>query len=218
MIKFENVFVKYGSIPVLSNVNVSIGKGDFVYLAGQSGAGKSSFLKLIYMDILPESGIVHVAGFRSDTIKKKQVPLLRRQLGIVFQDFRLLRDRNVYDNIAFALFVTGTRRKDVVRKKVLKVLSDVGLSHKRHKMPYELSGGEQQRVVIARALINEPFVILADEPTGNLDFENSQEIMKLIMQINENGTAVLMATHDQQVVAKYQKRVLRIENGQISDE
>jgi cell division transport system ATP-binding protein len=170
----------------------------------------------MYFDLFPSTGVVSVAGYKSSTITKRQVPLLRRRLGIVFQDFKLLEDRNVYDNVAFALFVTNTRRSEI-KKRALHSLADVGLSHKRNQMPYELSGGEQQRVVIARALVNEPIVLLADEPTGNLDPTSSAEIMELLMKINMRGTAVLMATHNYDLVKKYPARIVQIKEGKLQE-
>ena len=186
MIELNNVYVDYNGKSSVAGVSLRINPGEFVYLLGPSGAGKSTLLKLLYMDILPTRGEIKIGEFESKTLKKKEIPFLRRQLGIVFQDFRLLRDRSVYDNIAFALMVTDTHKLDIP-KKVMKALAEVGLSNKKNRMPYELSGGEQQRVVIARALVNDPIVILADEPTGNLDPETSMEIMQLLMKINEKA-------------------------------
>ncbi|NUM82377.1 ATP-binding cassette domain-containing protein, partial [bacterium] len=160
-------------------------------------------------------GNITIGEFSSRDVKKREIPYLRRQLGIVFQDFRLLRDRNVYDNIAFALVVTDTPKNEMP-KKVMRALAEVGLSNKKNRMPFELSGGEQQRVVIARALVNEPMVILADEPTGNLDPDTSMEIMMLLQKINSEGTAIIMATHDYEIVKKIPKRIIRIEKGKIS--
>jgi cell division transport system ATP-binding protein len=186
--------------------------GEFVYLVGPSGAGKSSVLKVIYMDILPQSGHVIVGGFNSLTLKRKQIPFLRRKLGIIFQDFKLLPDRNIFENVAFALRVTNRSKQDIKRK-VLRVLADVGLSHKRDKMPFQLSWGEQQRVAIARALINEPIVLLADEPTGNLDPVAAEDIMQLLEKINSRGTAVLMATHDYRQVRGSRRKTVKIDKG-----
>jgi cell division transport system ATP-binding protein len=214
VIAFQNVVVEYQGRTSLDDVSLSIDPGEFVYILGMSGAGKSTLLKLLYMDLLPTRGTITIGEFSSANIKKKEIPFLRRQLGIVFQDFRLLRDRSVYDNIAFALMVTETPKNEIP-KKVMKVLAEVGLSNKKNRMPYELSGGEQQRVVIARALVNDPIVILADEPTGNLDPETSIEIMQLLLKINETGTAVIMATHDRHVVQEIPKRIIRMEKGKI---
>lgn len=215
MIELNNVYVDYNGKSSVAGVSLKINPGEFVYLLGPSGAGKSTLLKLLYMDILPTRGEIKIGEFESKTLKKKEIPFLRRQLGIVFQDFRLLRDRSVYDNIAFALMVTDTHKLDIP-KKVMKALAEVGLSNKKNRMPYELSGGEQQRVVIARALVNDPIVILADEPTGNLDPETSMEIMQLLMKINEKGTAIIMATHDHEIVKKIPKRIIRMIEGTLA--
>jgi cell division transport system ATP-binding protein len=212
MIQLSNVTAKYPGGEGIELVSLTVEPGEFVYLVGPSGAGKSSVLKVIYRDIIPQSGHVVVGGFSSLTFKKKQIPFLRRKLGIIFQDFKLLMDRNVFENVAFTLRVTHTRGVEIKRK-VLRVLAEVGLSHKRLKMPYQLSGGEQQRVAIARALVNEPIVLLADEPTGNLDPEAAEEIMQLIEKINAKGTAILMATHDFRLVRAQRRKVIKIEKG-----
>lgn len=216
MITLDKVSVEYRGKTAVHGVSLHIEPGEFVYLLGPSGAGKSTLLKLFYMDVLPTTGKLTIGEFQSGNIRKKEIPYLRRQLGIVFQDFRLLRDRSVYDNIAFALTVTETPKVDVP-KKVMRALAEVGLSNKKNRMPYELSGGEQQRVVIARALVNDPIILIADEPTGNLDPETRMEIMQLLLRINEKGTAVLMATHDHEMVKKIPKRIIRIEHGVIVD-
>lgn len=212
MIQLSNVVAKYPGGEGLELVNLTMEPGEFIYLVGPSGAGKSSVLKVIYLDIFPQSGHVVVNGYNSLTIKKRQIPFLRRKLGIIFQDFKLLTDRNVFENVAFALQVTGTRRQEIKRR-VLRVLAEVGLSHKRNKMPHQLSGGEQQRVAIARALVNEPIVLLADEPTGNLDPAAAEDIMQLIERINSKGTAILMATHDYRLVRHHRRKVIKIEKG-----
>lgn len=212
MIQLSNVTAKYAGGEGLELVNLMVEPGEFVYLVGPSGAGKSSVLKVIYMDILPQSGHVIVGGFNSLTLKRKQIPYLRRKLGIIFQDFKLLPDRNVFENVAFALRVTNRSNQDIKRK-VLRVLADVGLSHKRDKMLFQLSGGEQQRVAIARALINEPIVLLADEPTGNLDPSAAEDIMQLLEKINSKGTAVLMATHDYRLVRGSRRKTVKIDKG-----
>lgn len=216
VIEFNNVTVAYDYEPVLNKVNFSLENGEFVYLIGHTGAGKSSFLRLIYRDLLPDTGTVHVADMNVNTISDKKVPYLRRRLGIVFQDFQLLPDRTVYENVAFALEVTG-QKKSYIKQRVLEVLGLVGLSHKRKNMPNDLSGGEQQRVVIARALANEPRILLADEPTGNLDPSASGEIMDLLRQINNRGMAVLMVTHDYDTVKKFPYKTLKLENGEIKE-
>ncbi|MDW7680658.1 MAG: cell division ATP-binding protein FtsE [bacterium] len=212
MIELSNVKALYPGGEGLELVTVSVKPGEFVYLIGPSGAGKSSVLKLIYMDIKPQSGFVRVNGFNSLNIKKKQIPLLRRKLGIIFQDFKLLTDRSVFDNVAFTLNVTNSRQRDIKRK-VLRVLAEVGLRHKENKMPSELSGGEQQRVAIARALVNEPIILLADEITGNLDPLSEEDIISLLEKIHAKGTAILMATHDNRLVRGKNRKIIRIEKG-----
>ena len=216
MIDLRDVTVSFDGQVVLDRLNLSIRDGEFVYLVGATGAGKSSLLRLLYMDLKPDSGTVSVLDYDSTTTKAQEIPRLRRRLGIVFQDFRLLEDRDVFENVAFALYVTDTRRSDI-KKKVFHSLSDVGVSHKRNQMPHELSGGEQQRVVIARALVNSPSLLLADEPTGNLDPGTSAEIMELLKKINMRGTAVLMGTHNYDLVRKYPARVIQLKDGKLID-
>lgn len=216
VINFSNVSVTYDHRTVLNNIDFSLDNGEFSYLIGQTGAGKSSFLRLIYRDLVPDSGRVQVADFDVTSISNKEIPYLRRKLGIVFQDFQLLPDRSVYENVAFSMKVTGAK-SSYVKQRVLEVLGMVGLSHKRKNMPEDLSGGEQQRVVIARSLANEPRIMLADEPTGNLDPEASASIMELLEKINNRGMAVLMVTHDYDTVKQYPYRTLKLENGQISE-
>lgn len=199
MVEFHNVSVWFGDNLVFKDLNFLVPDGKFVFITGPTGSGKSTLLRLIYMDIFPNRGRVVVGKFDSRTIKRRQIPYLRRRLGIVFQDFKLLEDRNVFENVAFALYVTGAKRKEVNRK-VLMALAEVGLSHKKNSMPDELSGGEQQRVAIARAIVNEPFLLLADEPTGNLDPETSKEIIELLRKINLRGTSVIVATHNYSIV------------------
>lgn len=214
VISFENVTVRFEGRPILDDVNFRLESGEFMYLIGPTGAGKSSFLKLIYRDILPASGTVRVTDQNVTLIKNRKVPYLRRNLGIVFQDFQLLPDRNVYDNVAFALEVTGARRA-FIKQRVLEVLSMVGLSHRKLAMPDDLSGGEQQRVVIARSLANEPRILLADEPTGNLDPDTSRDIMELLQQINNRGMAVLMVTHHYDLVREFPARTVKINRGRL---
>ncbi len=216
IIRMTNVQMRYPNGEGLKRVNLSVEQGEFVFLVGPSGAGKSTVLKLIYMAERPTQGQVQVGQYNSAKITRRDIPYLRRQLGIIFQDFRLLDDRNVFENVAFALRVIGKRKKDIKRR-VLKVLADVGISHKRYQMPYELSGGEQQRVAIARALANEPFVLLADEPTGNLDPVTANEVMMLLEAINLKGTAVVMATHNYDLVKRFKHRVVRLEGGVTQD-
>ena len=214
MIDLHDVTVSFDGQSVLDRVRFSMKSGEFVYLVGQTGAGKSSLLRLLYMDLKPDTGRVRVAGFDTSSMKQKEVPFLRRRIGIVFQDFKLLEDRDVYENVAFALYVTNTRRAEV-KKRVLLALADVGLSHKKLQMPNELSGGEQQRVVIARALVNSPPLLLADEPTGNLDPSSSNEIRELLQKINMRGTAILMATHNYDVVKRFPSRIIQLKEGKI---
>jgi cell division transport system ATP-binding protein len=216
MIELKDVTVSFDGQVILDRLNLSIKDGEFVYLVGATGAGKSSLLRLLYMDLKPESGTVAVLDYDSITTRASEIPHLRRKLGIVFQDFKLLEDRDVFENVAFALYVTNSRRSDI-KKRVFHALSDVGVSHKRNQMPHELSGGEQQRVVIARALVNTPSILLADEPTGNLDPGASAEIMELIRKINMRGTAVLMATHNYELVRKYPARVIQLKDGKLVD-
>ena len=216
MVKLSNVCVSFNQQLVLDHVNLEIKAGEFVSLVGTTGTGKSTLLRLLYMDLIPDSGSVSVGKFLSGTISSKKIPLLRRKLGVVFQDFKLLEDRSVYDNVAFSLYVTNARIADI-KKKVLNVLANVGLSHKRNSMPHQLSGGEQQRVAIARALVNEPILLLADEPTGNLDPTTSLDILKLLKDINTQGTAVLMATHNYDLVRKAQGRIVQIKDRKVFD-
>lgn len=214
VIQMLNVSVAYNGTPVLNDINFSLETGEFCYVIGKTGAGKSSFLKLLYKDVTPIKGMVRVADFDVSNLPSKKIPYLRRRLGVVFQDFQLLPDRNVFDNVAFALRVTG-HKKRFIKQRVIEVLGLVGLSHKRKAMPNDLSGGEKQRVVIARALANEPRLLLADEPTGNLDPEASSSIMELLHQINNRGMSVLMVTHDYDVIRKFPNRTVQIENGSL---
>lgn len=214
MIHFYNVTTRYKDNIALSNVTFSIAKGEFVYVIGSSGAGKSTLLKLIYREILPDSGSLTVAEFDSEKFKKRHLYKLRRKVGIVFQDFKLLPDRNVFENIAFVLKVTGVRSSRI-KTRVEKVLREVGLTDKTNKYPNELSGGEQQRVAIARALINEPYILVADEPTGNLDSDVSKEIIELLLKINRRGTAIMMATHDYNLIQAYPNRTLKVHHGEV---
>jgi len=202
---------------VLSDVNLEIEKGEFAYLIGKTGSGKSSLLKMLYGDVELGEGEATVAGFNMRTLSTKQIPHLRRKLGIVFQDFQLLTDRSVNANLYFVLKATGWNDKNIMHSKIAEVLDKVGLSTKGFKMPHELSGGEQQRVVIARALLNDPELILADEPTGNLDPETSEGIMRLLFEISGNGRAVLMATHNYMLIEKFPARILKCDNGKLID-
>ena len=209
MISFINVDIELNKKPVFQNLNLTIEPGELVYIVVKSGSGKTTLLKSLYMDIRPKKGEIRVAGFSSHTIKKRQIPLLRRKLGIIFQDFRLLEDRNVYDNLAFVLQVTGTKEK-LIKEKVMHALESVSLEHAAKLMPLGLSGGEQQRISIARALVREPLVILADEPTGNLDPDTSLEILEYLKRINQKGIIVLIGTHDYELVRHSPFRTLQI--------
>jgi cell division transport system ATP-binding protein len=199
IIKLNNIDIFQQKHLVLSNVNLHIDKGDFVWLIGQTGSGKSSLLKVIYGDLAVKVGTGHACGYDLDKITDKDIPFLRRKLGIVFQDFQLLTDRTVEQNLQFVMRATGWTDPKLIADRTLDVLEKVGLRSKLKKMPHELSGGEQQRVVIARALLNDPEIILADEPTGNLDPDTSEEIVLLLKQISQSGTAVVIATHDYQM-------------------
>jgi len=200
---------------VLSNINIKIHEGEFVYLIGKTGSGKSSLLKMLYADLPLREGEAKIAGYDLKTIKHKEIPLLRRKIGIVFQDFQLLIDRSVNENLLFVMKATGWKNMNEMQSRLQDVLSKVGLGTKGFKMPHQLSGGEQQRVVIARALINNPDIILADEPTGNLDPETSEEIIQLLLDISKSGKAVLTATHDYSLFTRFPARTLKCENGDI---
>lgn len=202
---------------ILSNINFDIKKGEFVYLVGKTGSGKSSLLKTLYADIPLRLGTISIADFKIKNIKAKDVPYLRRKLGIIFQDFELFNDRSVAENLEFVMKATGWKDRSKIKKKIAEVLMQVGLGSVSTKMPFQLSGGEQQRVVIARALLNEPSILLADEPTGNLDPEVSQGIFNLFKQINKSGTAVLMATHDFKLLEANPNRVLTCSEGKLTD-
>ncbi|PSQ90226.1 MAG: cell division ATP-binding protein FtsE [Bacteroidetes bacterium QS_8_64_10] len=201
-----------GRRSVFDDVSVSVNQGEMVYLIGQTGSGKSTLLRLLYMDVEPDEGSVRVGDYRSSSISDRDVPYLRRSLGVVFQDFQLLTDRNVYENVAFSLYVTG-KSGSAVKQRVMKVLARVGLSHKQRRYPHELSGGEQQRVAIARAIINDPWILLADEPTGNLDPAVADEIQQLLLSLHKQGMTLFMATHDYRIVKKYPARTLALMKG-----
>jgi cell division transport system ATP-binding protein len=219
MIQFFHVYKAYpGDPPALSDINLNVDKGEFVFLTGPSGAGKTTLLKLIFCAEKATGGQILVGGRNIARIRESAVPYLRRNIGVVFQDFKLLHRRTVLDNVAFTLDVLGVPRSEA-RQRVMKMLKLVGLEHKADALPVRLSGGEQQRVVIARALVNDPTILLADEPTGNLDPALSVEIMDLLCDVNVRGTTVLVATHDSTILERYPKRTVRIERGQVvSDE
>ncbi|MBU1011315.1 MAG: ATP-binding cassette domain-containing protein [Bacteroidetes bacterium] len=215
IVAFNNVSIFQKRNLVLSSVNLTIEKGEFVYLIGKTGSGKSSLLKTMYAELPVIDGMAFVAGYDLRSMKSSQVPFLRRKLGIVFQDFQLLEDRTVDENLAFVLKATGWKDKAKIEERINQVLEEVDLFTKGYKMPHQLSGGEQQRVAIARALLNKPGIILADEPTGNLDPETSNGIMKLLMSISEAGQAVLMATHNYNLIHKFPSRIIKCEEGTI---
>ncbi len=218
VVSIENANIYQGGNLILQNVNFTVNKGEFVYLVGKTGTGKSSLLKTLYGELTLTEGNGSVVGFDLRTMDWKKVPFLRRNLGVVFQDFQLLTDRNVQENLRFVLKATGWQDERLIEEKINDVLDKVGLKSKGFKMPFEMSGGEQQRVDIARALLNSPKLILADEPTGNLDPETSDEIMQLLIQIAKDyGTAVLMATHDFIVINRYPSRMLKTEGGKVID-
>lgn len=217
VIQFENASIFQDDHLVLSDVNFTLSKNEFVYLIGRVGSGKSSLIKTINAELPLKAGMASVVGFSLENLKPKQVPLLRRKLGIVFQDFQLLTDRTVYDNLYFVLHATGWKDKTDIERRINEVLAKVNLEKKGFKMPHQLSGGEQQRVVIARALLNEPEVILADEPTGNLDPETSETIMTLLREISNSGRAVLMASHNYTLLKKFPARTLKCDDGKITE-
>lgn len=217
MITFNNISFSYPSKDLFNDVSFMIDKGEFVFLIGESGVGKTTLLRMINMELFPKSGEVIVYGNNSTTIKKPEVPVLRRKIGFVFQDYKLLNDRDVFENVALPLYLSGVK-PDVIKKKVLNVLNEVGVLDSYKKMPQELSGGEQQRVSIARAIVNEPYILIADEPTGNLDPFVSFEIIKLLLSINYKGTAVFIATHNYEIVRRLKsKRLLQIKDKKVLD-
>lgn len=216
VITLENAAIGVNDHVVLTDVNLSVGKSEFVYVIGRVGSGKTSLIKTINAEFPLREGTGIVTGFQLDRIKRKEIPLLRRNLGIVFQDFKLLNDRTVDSNLEFALKATGWKNKEEIKDRIAEVLEKVNLGYKGYKMPHQLSGGEQQRVVIARALLNDPDIILADEPTGNLDPATSEEIMNILLDISESGRAVVMATHNYNLIKKFPSRTLKCEGGKLT--
>ena len=218
MIKLEHVSKSYSAgIPALNDVSLNIEEGEFVFVVGDSGSGKSTLIKLLLKELEPTEGTITINGRKLNKIRRRQIPKFRRNIGVVFQDFRLLKDRNIYDNVAFAQKVIGESNRSI-KKNVPKLLSMVGLAAKYRSYPRQLSGGEQQRVAIARALINKPKILLADEPTGNLDANNAWEIMKLMEEINEQGTTVVVVTHNLEIVKAMNKRVITMQKGVVIDD
>lgn len=215
IVDYKNVEIHRKELIVLKNVTFELHSGEFVYLIGRVGSGKSSLMKSMYSEIPITDGEASVLDYNLTTIKKKDIPYLRRKIGIVFQDFQLLTDRSVYDNLKFVLEATGWKNKNEIEERIETALRQVGMNNKSYKMPHELSGGEQQRIVIARALLNKPALVLADEPTGNLDPDTGLQIVNLLHEIAENGTAVIMATHNLQLVDEYPGKVLRCEDKHI---
>lgn len=218
VIEYKNVEILRKEHVVLKNVSLTVEKGEFVYLIGKVGSGKSSLMKSMYAEIPVESGEAEVLGYELAGIKRKNIPMLRRTLGVVFQDFQLLTDRSVYDNLAFVLKATGWKNKSEIDTRIEEVLKEVGMLNKSYKMPHELSGGEQQRIVIARALLNRPELILADEPTGNLDPATGDQIVRYLHDISAQGTAVVMATHNLALIDRFPGRVLRCDDKQLVEE
>ena len=213
IIVFDKVSLKISKTNILHNLNFSISQADFTYLIGKTGSGKSSIIRSIYCDIPIESGKSIIDGKDISKIKKNQIPFLRRKIGIIFQDFKLLSDRSVYRNLEFVLKATDWKDKQKINERIDEVLNEVGMINLKDRMPYQLSGGEQQRISIARAILNKPNLILADEPTGNLDPGTSKEIMNLLIKINNQGSTILMATHDYDMISSFPKRTLRLEDG-----
>jgi cell division transport system ATP-binding protein len=217
IVKVKNACIFQGINTILQDVNFSIEKYEFVFLIGRTGSGKSSLLKTLYADLALQMGEAQVVGYQIDNLKTKDIPYLRRKIGIVFQDFQLFTDRSVSENLMFVMKATGWKDKAKMKNRLAEVLMRVGLGGAASKMPHQLSGGEQQRVVIARALLNEPQILLADEPTGNLDPEVADGIFQLFQDINKQGTAILMATHNHELLKKHPYRVLKCENGKVLD-
>ena len=215
ILSLQSVNIYQEKNPILTNVNLEVNRGEFIYLIGKTGAGKSSFLKTLYADLPLKQGNGTIVNFELNGLKDKKIPYLRRKLGVVFQDFKLLPDRSVKDNLLFVLKATGWKEKTEMNMKIEEVLDKVGMKNYQSKMPHQLSGGEQQRIAIARALLNDPELILADEPTGNLDPQTSVEVMDLLRKINANGKTIIMATHDYALLLKFPSKTLKIDEGKV---
>ena len=215
IIELINASIFQNNKSVLENVNIEVAKGDFVFLIGRTGSGKSSLIKILYGDLPLEKGIGNVVGFNLLKISQRQIPFLRRKIGVVFQDFKLLSDRNIYDNLKFVLRATGWKNKDDIKNRINDVLKEVGLFDIEKKYPFELSGGEQQRTAIARALLNTPELIIADEPTGNLDPQTSNEIMGVFKRLHKQGMSVFMATHDYNMIVKFPGKIFKCDSGKV---
>lgn len=217
IVKFNNVSFSYASKDIFKNASLDVKQGDFVFLVGESGIGKTTLMKLLYFDLKPDEGSIQLENYSSLDIDKSAIPAIRQRIGIIFQDFKLLNDRNVFDNIALPLHISG-EKKDYIKKKVYDVASTVGLLNRLNEMPYDLSGGEQQRVVIARSVVNDPILIFADEPTGNLDPFIALEIIKLLVKINMAGTSIIVATHNFEIIKRFKdKRILQIKDERLFD-
>lgn len=214
MIEFQHVWFERDGRVILSDLDFEVDRGEFVYVLGDTGSGKSTLLRLVLFDQQPTHGVVFVGEYDSATVQDRQIPYIRRRIGFVFQDYKLLKDRSVFENVAFALSVTGTKGSEVKRR-TLALLSQVDLLHKRDEHPTSLSGGEQQRVAIARALINEPYVLLADEPTANMDLESTERVMEILNEVNAQGTSILMATHDSGLIDRHPLRTLTLDHGAL---
>ncbi len=215
MVYLDSVTISQGSKIILSDIEFEVNQGEFVFLIGKTGSGKSSLIKVLYGEIFVESGKGSVVGFNLNNLNKNNIHLLRRKIGIVFQDFKLLQDMNIFENMSFVLKATGWRDKNKINERINEVLNLVSIEAPLEKYPFELSGGEQQRVAIARALLNNPKLIIADEPTGNLDPETSESIMQLLKKLNENGITILMATHDYNMIVKFPGKIFKCEKGEI---